>query len=92
MINETVLPNPFKVHGSHLDNVMVAIEHELDDALADTLFAIERELLDPETPLPKFLDAGFLARLEAEVSRASARHRPRGHRIVQRLRSQLLSR
>jgi hypothetical protein len=75
MINERVLPNPFKAEGStHLDHVLAAIERELDDY---------------DAPLPAFLDAGFLARLEAEV--CSARSSP-GRRIVQKLRSRLLAR
>ena len=32
MINERVLPNPFKAEGStHLDHVLAAIERELED-------------------------------------------------------------
>jgi len=78
MINERVLPNPFKAEGStHLDHVLAAIELELDD-----------EYL----PLPRFLDAGYLARLEAEVRAARPHHQTAGQRIVQKLRSRLLSR
>jgi hypothetical protein len=42
--------------------------------------------------LPKFLDAGYLARLEAEVRAARPHHQTAGQRIVQKLRSRLLSR
>jgi hypothetical protein len=78
MINERVLPNPFKAEGStHLDHVLAAIERELDDY---------------DAPLPSFLDAGFLARLEAEVCSARLEHQSPGRRIVQKLRSRLLAR
>ena len=78
MINERVLPNPFKAEGStHLDHVLAAIERELDDY---------------DAPLPIFLDAGYLARLEAQVRAARPRHQTAGQRIVQQLRSRLLSR
>ena len=78
MINERVLPNPFKAEGStHLDHVLAAIERELEDF---------------DAPLPGFLDAGFLARLEAEVRAARPEHQSTGRRIVQKLRSHLLAR
>jgi hypothetical protein len=78
MINERVLPNPFKAEGStHLDHVMAAIERELDDY---------------DAPLPAFLDAGFLARLELEVHKARPEHHAPGRRLVTKLRSRLLAR
>jgi hypothetical protein len=74
VINETVLPNPFKTSGDHLDNVMAAIEAELDD------YSHER--------LPTFLNDAFLQKLEAEVmaaSRQSPQLRFQAARIVRKL-------
>lgn len=73
MINEHVLPNPWKIEGSdHLDHVLAAIEHEL---------------IDRDEPLPAFLDQGFLQRLHGSVEQASPAHRPRGRHIVELLKS-----
>jgi len=76
MINETILPNPFKSGGDHLDNVMAEIEQELDK------YSHER--------LPTFLNDAFKARLEAEVMAAS-REKPelrhQAHRIIEKLRA-----
>lgn len=79
IINEHLLPNPFKQAGSELANV-------LDN--------IERDLLarDNASPLPSFLDASFLEKLEAEITAAkiaSVARKKQGYRIVARLRSQL---
>jgi hypothetical protein len=74
MINETVLPNPFKQTGDHLDHVMAEIEQELDK------YSHER--------LPTFLNDAFKAKLEAEVmaaSRQAPELRQQAHRIIQKL-------
>jgi hypothetical protein len=75
MINEHVLPNPFKSEGSdHLDHVLAEIE---------------RDLIDYNEPLPTFLDRRFLERLHGSVEQASPAHHSRGHRIVNLLKMQL---
>jgi len=81
ILNENLLPNPFKEPGAELSNVFDAIERELIECEAADDFA-----------LPAFLDAAFLARLEAEItaaSAASATRKLQGRRIVDRLRSHL---
>jgi hypothetical protein len=82
MINEHLLPNPFKQPGTELSNVLDNIERDLCARV------IERDT----TPLPAFLNDEFLERLEAEISAASADSAARkmqGRRIVSRLREQL---
>jgi hypothetical protein len=75
MINERVLPNPFKRAGSdYLDNVLAAIEHDLAER---------------DEPLPAFLDRGFLERLHGSVEQASPAHRSRGRRILATLKERL---
>lgn len=75
ILNEHVLPNPFKIETSdHLDNILAAIERELD------------ELVEP---LPSFLDQSFLERLHGSVERASPEHQSRGRRIVEMLKAQV---
>lgn len=76
MINEHVLPNPFKSEGDHLDHVLAAIE---------------RDLVDFDEPLPAFLDRGFLERLHGSVERASPAHQSRGRRIIETLKVRLES-
>ena len=75
MINEHLLPNPFKTNGGdHLDNVMAEIEAELDE------YKHER--------LPSFLNDAFLHKLENEVmaaSRQSPALRDQAARIVRKL-------
>jgi hypothetical protein len=74
MINETVLPNPFKQTGDHLDHVMAAIEAELDE------YKHER--------LPTFLNDAFLLKLQSEVLAASRQSPALAHqaaRIVRKL-------
>ena len=74
MINETVLPNPFKQTGDHLDHVMAAIEAELDE------YKQER--------LPTFLSAAFKNKLEAEVmaaGRQSPHLKDQAFRIIRKL-------
>ena len=93
ILNEHLLPNPFKQPGAELSNVL----DNVDTALGETLDKIDRDLHEREvehdiTPLPAFLDAAFLERLEAEISAASADSAARkmqGQRIVSRLRAQL---
>lgn len=76
ILNEHVLPNPFKVETSdHLDNVLAAIERELDQLVE---------------PLPTFLDHSFLERLHGSVEHASPVHQSRGRRIVERLKEAIL--
>jgi hypothetical protein len=94
ILNETVLPNPFKQPGAELANVLVNIEAEL--GLADALVAfdqIEHRLDDwQDERLPTFLTPAFLRRLEAEIeaaSAASAARKMQGQRIIARLRAQL---
>ena len=82
MINEHLLPNPFKQPGAELANVLDNIERDL----------LVRDIEVNTSPLPSFLNAAFLRQLEAEItaaSAASAARKRQGHRIVQRLRSQL---
>jgi hypothetical protein len=74
MINETVLPNPFKAQGSHLDHVLAAVERELEQY---------------NEPLPAFLDRRFLERLHGSVERADPAHHSRGRRIVNLLKMHL---
>jgi hypothetical protein len=82
MINEHLLPNPFKQPGAELSNVLDNIEREL----------LDRVLARDTSPLPRFLDDAFLERLEAEISaasEASAARKMQGRRIITRLREQL---
>jgi hypothetical protein len=82
ILNEHLLPNPFKQPGAELSNVLDNIERDL---LARV---VERDT----TPLPAFLNDEFLERLEAEISaasEASAARKMQGRRIVSRLRQQL---
>jgi hypothetical protein len=76
MINERILPNPFKGEGAELANVLNAIERELDD------YQHER--------LPSFLNDAFLLKLESEVMAAARKGgelRPQGLRILGKLRA-----
>lgn len=80
--NEHLLPNPFKQPGAELSNVLDNIERDL----------LDRALARDTSPLPAFLNAEFLARLEAEISaasEASAARKMQGRRIITRLRDQL---
>lgn len=82
MINEHLLPNPFKQPGAELSNILDNIERDL----------LVRDIEANTDPLPSFLNAAFLETLEAEISAAkvaSAARKSQGRRIVQRLRSQL---
>jgi hypothetical protein len=75
MINETVLPNPFKHGGDHLDKVLAAIERELDDY--------------NHAPLPTFLNDAFLRKLECEVmaaGRQDSELKQQAFRIIGKLR------
>jgi hypothetical protein len=74
MINERVLPNPFKSEGDHLDNVMAEIERELDGY----------------NHKPMFLSAAFKQKLENEVmaaSRQSPALKQQAFRIISKLHS-----
>jgi hypothetical protein len=75
VINERVLPNPFKACDG--------ADHTLDGVLA----AIEAELADEAARLPPFLDADFLIRLEREIS--ASPYQSRGRRIVATLKARL---
>jgi hypothetical protein len=96
ILNEQLLPNPFKPEqSSPIDNVMAALERELaaaeiaTPAIDATLAKIERELIDNCEPLPAFLDRRFLERLNDSVERADPVHLSRGRRIVNLLKMQL---
>jgi hypothetical protein len=76
MINERVLPNPFKSEGDHLDNVMNEIERELDEF--------------NHAPFPEFLHDEFLRKLEADVMAASKKNvalKQQAFRIISKLHS-----
>lgn len=76
MINERILPNPFKPDGADLSNVLTEIERELDNY--------------DHTPMPTFLNDAFLHKLEAEVMAAARKGgdlRPQGLRIIEKLRA-----
>jgi len=81
ILNERILPNPFKVPGAELSNVLDAIEREL----------LERDIEHDTGPLPAFLNDAFLDRLQAEIDAANtnAADKMQGRRIVRRLRAQL---
>jgi hypothetical protein len=75
VINERILPNPFKQEGAELSNVLDAIERELDDY--------------NHAPMPTFLNDAFLQKLECEVMAAARKGgelRPQGLRIIGKLR------
>lgn len=82
ILNEHLLPNPFKRPGAELANVLDNIEAQL----------LDRELANDNTRLPAFLNAEFLAKLEREIgaaTAASAARKMQGRRIVHRLREHL---
>jgi hypothetical protein len=76
MINERILPNPFKSPGAELSNVLDNIEREL--------------CRDEPVELPEFLGEAFLQKLEAEIAKGAGARKQQGHRIVAKLRRQLL--
>jgi hypothetical protein len=76
MINERILPNPFKCEGgAELANVLDGIERELDNYQHEAM--------------PTFLNDAFLHKLEREVLAAASksdRLRPQALQIVGKLR------